>query len=84
MASGLPVIATAVGGIRQLVQDGTTGLQVQSEDPKGLAQAMARVLDDRGLAERLGRGAREWAVGHVAPERVVGEYLELYRQVLRG
>ena len=54
MSYGIPVIATATGGIPELVQPGT-GLLVPAEDPWGLAGAIQRVLEDQTLAQCLGR-----------------------------
>ena len=58
MAAGLPVVASNVGGIAELVEDGVTGLLVPPADPVRLAQALARVLDDRDLRQRLGTAGR--------------------------
>ena len=58
MASGVPVVATRLSGIPELVQDGVTGLLVEPRDPHGLATAMARLLEDDVLAAELARGAR--------------------------
>ncbi|HEU5152452.1 MAG TPA: glycosyltransferase family 4 protein [Iamia sp.] len=57
-AAGLAVVATDVPGLREQVADGVDGLLVPSEDPVALAAAIARLLDDRGLATRLGAAAR--------------------------
>ena len=53
-----PVIGSEVGGIADLVRDGANGLLVPPRNPEALAHALVRVLSDRGLAERLGSGAR--------------------------
>jgi glycosyltransferase involved in cell wall biosynthesis len=53
MAVGTPVVATDVGGVRDLVRDGDTGLLVPPEDPAALAAALVRVLQDDDLADRL-------------------------------
>lgn len=53
MATGIPVVATDVGGVRDLVRDDETGLLVPPEDPDALAAALVRVLRDRTSAERL-------------------------------
>jgi colanic acid/amylovoran biosynthesis glycosyltransferase len=58
MASGVPVVATRLSGIPELVQDGVTGLLVEPGDPHGLAAAIARVLEDDALAARLAGNAR--------------------------
>jgi colanic acid/amylovoran biosynthesis glycosyltransferase len=59
MASGLPVVASRLSGIPELVEDGVTGLLVAPGDPSALAAAMARVLEDDALAAELTRSARE-------------------------
>jgi glycosyltransferase involved in cell wall biosynthesis len=61
MASGLPVVASAVSGIPEAVEDGVSGLLVRAGDPDGLAQALARIGDDGALA-RLAAGAQARAI----------------------
>jgi glycosyltransferase involved in cell wall biosynthesis len=61
MAHGRPVVATAVGGLRDLVVDGETGLVVPPRDPAALRAALTRLLDDRDLRRRLGSAGRERA-----------------------
>ncbi len=58
MSWGLPVIATPVGGIPQVVEEGVNGLFVSPGDIDGLAAAVRRLLEDTGLRERLGTAAR--------------------------
>lgn len=62
MSSGLPVVASAVSGIPEVVLDGTTGLLVPPGDPEALAGALARLAADPGLRRRLGAAARQHAV----------------------
>jgi glycosyltransferase involved in cell wall biosynthesis len=61
MAHGRPVVATSVGGLRDLVVDGETGLVVPPRDPQALRTALKRLLSDRELRHRLGRGGRKRA-----------------------
>jgi len=56
---GMPIVATAVGGVPQVLTDGTDGLVVPPGDPVALAAATERLAADPGLRERLGRAARE-------------------------
>ena len=58
MSVGAPTVATAIDGLPEDIEDGESGLLVPSRDPEALAGAMERLLRDRPLAERLGRGAR--------------------------
>lgn len=76
-AAGVPVVATPVGGIRETVVDGETGLLVPPDDPPALAAAIVRLLDDRELARRLAAQAREQARGY-STERMVERTLALY------
>jgi glycosyltransferase involved in cell wall biosynthesis len=55
---GRGVVGSRVGGIPDLVEDGVNGLLVEPGDVDALAEALARVLSDRPLADRLGRGAQ--------------------------
>jgi glycosyltransferase involved in cell wall biosynthesis len=59
MASGLPIVATRVGGIPDLIDDGVHGLLVPPRDADALANALARLLDDETLSARLAANARE-------------------------
>ena len=59
MAAGRPLIATRVGGIPDLVEDGVTGLLVPAGDAGALAAALKTLLDDPARAEAMGRAARE-------------------------
>jgi glycosyltransferase involved in cell wall biosynthesis len=82
LAAGTPVIATDVGGLREIVEDGVNGLLVPARDPGALAAAIGRLLGDGALRERLGTAARRSVAGY-APERVY-ERLEAFLQEAAG
>jgi len=63
-ACGTPVVAAAVGGLRTLVDDGVTGFLVDSRDPADYAAAVATLLDDPALAEKLAEAGAERARGY--------------------
>ncbi len=81
MASGKPVVATSVGGIYRMVEDGKTGLLVRPRDPVALAGAVNRLLADRALAASMGRAGRRVAEERYSITRVVDETEEIYRAV---
>jgi len=82
MAGAAPVVATAVGGIPELIEDGVHGLLVRPRDPAELAAAIRRLLDDRPLATQLGQAARERQRANydldVVVRRLEDLYVELY------
>jgi glycosyltransferase involved in cell wall biosynthesis len=76
-AAGVPVVATPVGGIRDTVVDGETGLLVPVGDPAAVAAAIRRLLDDRPLASELAAAAQE-SVSAFSLDLMVERTLELY------
>ena len=84
MASGLPVVATRVGGNPELVQDGLTGTLVTSGDRAGMVQAMHTYYSDRDLARRHGLEARRVAEQRFRIDVMVAQYLQLYETMLGG
>jgi glycogen(starch) synthase len=75
-----PVVATRVGGLVEVVEDRTTGLLVERENPDALAEAVIRLLEDPAAADRMGRTARARARKRFAWERCVDEYDSLYER----
>jgi glycosyltransferase involved in cell wall biosynthesis len=82
MAAGLPVVASDVGGVGELVREGETGLLVPPGDPAALADALRLLLADRGLRRRLGSGGRERAKAFFDFSGFRRAHLELYRREL--
>jgi glycosyltransferase involved in cell wall biosynthesis len=64
LAVGCPVLATAVGGVPEVVQDGVNGLLVRPDDPPALATAIERLFADRELRRRLAEAAPGSVAGH--------------------
>ncbi len=84
MAQGCPIVATAAGGMTELVEDGQSALVVPPGDAEALAAAILRLLRDRALAVRLGRRAADECGRRYAPEAIARRTLAFYRKVLRG
>jgi glycosyltransferase involved in cell wall biosynthesis len=79
MAAGVPVVATRVGGIPELITHGETGLLVPPGDPSSLAGAIGILLDDPDLRRRMGARARETASQRFSHLRVADELAGLLR-----
>lgn len=71
MATGLPVIATNVGGIPEIIADGHNGLLVAPHQPEQLAERLSAVLQDPALADRLGRHGRRTVEQHFSVNAMV-------------
>jgi glycosyltransferase involved in cell wall biosynthesis len=82
MVSGLPVVATYVGGNSELVVEGETGMLVPSSDPVAMAEAIQSYLKDPEKLARHGQTGRKRAVEHFSIEKMVEGYLSLYDEVL--
>jgi glycosyltransferase involved in cell wall biosynthesis len=82
MLSGCAVIATAVGGNLEAVQDGRTGLLVPAGDEGALAQAIGRLLDERAFRLALAREARTVAERNFGWDKCVADHEEYYRASL--
>ena len=78
MAARLPVVATKVGGIPELIEDGVNGLLVPPKDPSALATAINRLLEDPALADKLAQGAQGRARAEFSFERLLSELDKLY------
>ncbi len=82
MASGLPVIASNTGGTPEIVQDGVTGLLVPPRDPKSLAEAMQRLLEDPLLRNRIGLAGRARVMESFSIQKTVSRINQLYQGLL--
>ena len=80
-ALGVPVIASRLGSLAEIVADGETGLHADPGDAADLARALRRLADDRDLAERLGAGARREYERNLEPQ---GDHRPAARDLLRN
>jgi glycosyltransferase involved in cell wall biosynthesis len=78
LAVGTPVVATAVGGVPELVRDGENGLLVPPGDPDALADAIRRMVAEPGLRERLAENAAP-SIEHLDRDRVYAKLQEILR-----
>jgi len=81
MASGLPVVTTAVSGIPELVEHDVSGLLVRPDDPVETANALLRIHRDRTLACRIGDAGRTVVATRFDGDRLIGDLCSLFRRV---
>jgi glycosyltransferase involved in cell wall biosynthesis len=82
MAAGIPIVATEVGGVREMLTDGETALLIPPQNPAAMAQALARILRDTSHAAVLARKAKAEAAVRFSPETYVQNLLKIYRDVV--
>jgi glycosyltransferase involved in cell wall biosynthesis len=83
MACEVPVVASAVGGLRHTVVDGVTGLLVPAHAPEALARQLLLLRGDPDLAARLGRAGRARVQTHYTWDKVVDGLLAVYRSIVQ-
>jgi glycosyltransferase involved in cell wall biosynthesis len=82
MANGLPIVATAVSAIPEVVDDGRVGLLVPPEDPAALARAMDRFLADATLRSAHAERGRRRVADVFSPARMAAAHLDVYESAL--
>ena len=84
MASGLPVVATAVGGVPELIVDQKSGLLAMPDDCEGLASSMLRLFRDADMRRTMGGAPLEQALQSFSAARMAHTHMELYERILAG
>jgi glycosyltransferase involved in cell wall biosynthesis len=83
MSTGLPMVATSVGGIPEIITNGVDGFIVPPKHPEAIAEAIIPLVKDLKLREIIGNKAREKILNHYTSEKVVNDYLEIFNSVKR-
>ncbi|MBL8078753.1 MAG: glycosyltransferase [Anaerolineales bacterium] len=83
MACGTPVIASEVGGLGYLVQNGETGFTIPDSDPQALCERLSVLLSDAPLREMMGRRASTYALDY-AWEKIAIQIIDVYKELLTG
>jgi glycosyltransferase involved in cell wall biosynthesis len=84
MARGLPVVASRIAGIPEVVRDGENGYLVPPGDAQTLARRIAELIADRERAQRLGGAARTTVLADWGIERTVDGHIQLYSRLLEA
>jgi glycosyltransferase involved in cell wall biosynthesis len=84
MASGVPVLASNIGGVPDLIEPGKTGLLCDPKQPETFRAAAARLMDDREFARQMAIEAKRRALERFKPRVVAQRHVEIYREVLKN
>jgi glycosyltransferase involved in cell wall biosynthesis len=82
MAAGVPIVATRVGGVTDLIDDGRTGILVPAGTADGLAEGLLRLASDPALRDRLGKAGRVGVISKYSVDRLAGDIRSLYETQL--
>jgi len=80
-AAGRPVVATDVGGVAEVVRDGTSGYVVPPGDATALAARVGTILDEPEAARAMGLAGRAWVRARFSSERLVDDLTALYQEL---
>ena len=84
MAMGLPCVGTAVGGVPEVIRNGSTGFLVPKKDPQAMAQALDELFGNKGLRERFGEQGRRTALSEHSLESVAERHAGVIERLVRG
>ena len=84
MAMGKPIVATRVGGIPEVVQEGQTGYLVNPEDPGAIAEKVIFLLRDREMRQKMGRQGRHFVETYYDNRLMVSRLEELYENLMEN
>lgn len=82
MGCGLPVVATRIGGVMDVIKDGENGILVEPGDAQGIAEGITKLLEDKAFAFNLGLEALRTIQMNHSLDTVVQRYLDLYRELI--
>ena len=82
MASAKPVLATDVGGVRDLIQEGKNGFLVGTNNAGDFAEKLLRLMEDSELRVQLGRSGRDFVKERHSKDRLVNDIKKLYEECL--
>ena len=79
MSCGLPTIASWIGGLTQIIEDGETGLLVDERDPKQIAKALIRLQNNDSERYMISQQARQYVIDNHSHKSGAAEYLKQFR-----
>ena len=83
LSTGIPVIATRIGGVPEIVEDDVNGFLVEPKHPEAIAERILQLNNDKPLREKLGEGARNTVLERYTIDKVIKQYEETYERILK-
>lgn len=83
-AARIPAVATRVGAIPDVLEDGVTGILVNSKDPEAISEAIIRILEDHDSAHSMAQKGFERVRDNFSSEKMASKYLSLYKELIEG
>jgi glycosyltransferase involved in cell wall biosynthesis len=84
MSLGRPCVASATGGIKDIVNDGVNGILTPVGDSASIANAVLKILNDKPLAKDMSQNARDFVRGRFSIEAMADSMIDLYGRVIRA
>ena len=83
IAAGLPIVTTDVGESRHVIEEGRSGRIVRPRDPAGMADALAVLVEQKGLRQQMGCSARQDFADKYTVDKMIARYQEVYERIVR-
>lgn len=84
MISGLPVIASNIGGIAEIVKDGETGILVPAQNPQALAESLIELIENPEKRQKFGQAGRRQVIENFDAKKMAEQYGKVYQEMLRA
>ncbi|MGC8976844.1 MAG: glycosyltransferase family 4 protein [Candidatus Ratteibacteria bacterium] len=82
MVSGIPVIATNIGGVCEIIEDSKTGFLVEPKNSKKISEKIKEIINDKNLYKKISREGQKFGIENFSVEKMVKETLKVYEEVL--
>jgi len=84
MYAGVPVVASKVGGIKEIISDGQDGLLIEPRDPSAIAKAIQMLMSNKELKGKIAEGGRQKVISYFNIKRVINEIEDVYYKITRS
>ena len=82
MAMGIPIVATAVGGVPDIIEDGKNGLLIKAGDPLQLSETIMKIINDKNISNKFSKNGRQIVENKFSIERWVNKITDNYLELI--